>query len=62
MTYLVLALGLGVHAAFYLVVFAAIVAMWVAAAHRFPVVARLTHAFFYGFVSGLISGLFRSRR
>jgi hypothetical protein len=59
--YLALALGLGVHIAFTLVVASALVALWAAAARRFPVVARLTHAFFFGFVLGLISGLFGTR-
>ena len=59
--YLALALGLGVHVAFALVVASAVIAIWAAAARRFPVVARLTHAFFFGFVLGLISGLFGYR-
>jgi hypothetical protein len=59
--YLALALGLGVHTAFVLVVLAALIVLWAAACRRFPVVARLTHAFFFGFVLGLISGLFGTR-
>ena len=60
-TYLVLALALGVHVAFVLVIASAIIALWVAAARRFPVIGALTAAFFRGFVPGLISGLFGSR-
>jgi hypothetical protein len=60
-TYLLLGVAFGVHAAFYLVVASALIALWAAACRRFPVVARLTHAFFFGFVLGLISGLFGTR-
>ena len=60
--YLTLALGLGVHIAFYLVAAAAIVAIWAAACRRFRAVGFLTGAFFCGFVPGLISGLIGGRR
>jgi hypothetical protein len=56
-TFLVLGVGLGVRAAFWLAVASAVIGLWVAAARRFPVVAILTHAFFFGSVGGLISGL-----
>jgi hypothetical protein len=60
-TYLALAIALGVHAAFYLVVLAAVIALWVVAARRFPVVGWLTYVFFDGFLGGFISGLFGYR-
>lgn len=56
-TYLVLGLALGIHAAFTLVIAAAVVALWIAACRRFPVVGHYSYVFFYGFVGGLLSGL-----
>ena len=53
-TYLALAIFVGVHAAFYLVIASALIALWVALCRRFPVVGILTLAF----VSGLLGGLF----
>ena len=53
-TYLMLAIALGVHAAFYLVVAAAVVALWVVAYRRFALVRWFTISFVGGFISGLI--------
>ena len=52
-TYLVLGVAFGIHAAFTLVVLAAVVALWVALCRRFPVVGALTLAFVSGFLGGL---------
>jgi hypothetical protein len=60
-TYLALALVVGVHAAFYLVVASVVVALWAAACRRFPVIGYFTYRFFLGFFGGLISGLFGYR-
>jgi hypothetical protein len=60
-TYLLLGVAFGVHVAFTLVVVSALVALWVAACRRFPVVGWLTYIFFNGFVLGLIGGLFGAR-
>jgi hypothetical protein len=60
-TYLVLGVALGVHAAFALVIASAIIALWVVACRRFPVVGWLTYVFFNSFVLGLIDGLFDYR-
>jgi hypothetical protein len=59
--YLTLALGLGVHFAFYLVALAAVIALWAALCRRFPIVSYLTGVFFNSFLLGLISGLFGYR-
>ena len=56
-----LGVAFGVHAAFAVVIASAVIAGWIWLARRFPVIGRLTHAFFFGFVLGLISGLFGTR-
>ena len=56
-TFLMLGIWLGPDRAVFLIVVAAIVALWVQVCRRFPVVARLTYVFFNSFVLGLISGL-----
>jgi hypothetical protein len=56
--YLVLAIGLGVHTAFSLIVAAAVIALWIALARRFPAVGWLTTIFFSSFLTGLVGGLF----
>ena len=55
--YLTLAIGLGVHIAFYLVIVSALIALWAAIARRFPAVGALTAVFFSSFLTGLIGGL-----
>ena len=57
-TYLMLAVALGGHAAFYLVVASAVVALWAAACRRYPLVRWFT----IGLVGGFVEGLFGRRR
>jgi hypothetical protein len=55
--YLTLAIGLGVHIAFYLVIVSALIALWAVAARRYPAVGFLATVFFSSFLTGLIGGL-----
>jgi hypothetical protein len=57
--YLTLALGLGIHIAFWLVIASAIIALWAAAYRRFALVRWFTISFVGRFISGLIG---RQRR
>ena len=52
-TYLALPIAFGVHAAFYLVIASAVVALWAAACRRFPIVGYFTGVFVIGFIQGL---------
>jgi hypothetical protein len=61
-TYLALAIALGVHAAFYLVVASAVIALWAALCRRFPVVGYFTGVFVIGFIQGLTGSRSYRRR